>query len=83
MKFRRQHPIANFIADFYCESHGLVIEVDGGYHNTKAQQEYDEGRTIELNKLNLKVIRFTNQEVRENLRLVLDEILAQLKSIKP
>jgi len=82
-KFRRQHPIADFIADFYCEAHALVIEVDGGYHNRKAQQEYDEGRTYELSKLNLKVIRFTNREVRENLRFVLDEILAQLTATKP
>lgn len=79
-KFRRQHPIGDFIADFYCEAHSLVIEVDGMYHDQRAQKEYDEGRTYELNKLNVKVVRFTNLEVRENLQNVLDKILDQLIS---
>ena len=82
VKFRRQHPIDGFIADFYCEAHSLVIEVDGRYHDQRAQKEYDEGRTYELNRLNVKVIRFTNSEVRENLQLVLDKILAQVTAPK-
>ena len=81
-KFRRQHPIDDFIADFYCEAHNLVVEVDGRYHEQGTQKEYDEGRTYELNKLNVKVMRFTNFEVRENLQTVLDKILAQLISPK-
>jgi very-short-patch-repair endonuclease len=73
-KFRRQHPIANFIADFYCLECGLVIEVDGAYHNGVEQAAYDEGRTFELLKLQIKVIRFTNEEVIRNTKFVLQEI---------
>ena len=73
-KFRRQHPLNHFIADFYCPTKQLVIEVDGDIHNIEDNKEYDENRTFELNKLELKVIRFTNEDVLCNLEKVLDEI---------
>ena len=82
-KFRRQHPIADFIADFFCLECNLVVEVDGDYHNEREQKEYDEGRTYELGELNIKVIRFTNREVLENLGFVLKEISNYLKSPHP
>jgi very-short-patch-repair endonuclease len=44
-KFRRQHPILDFIADFYCHGCKLIIELDGEYHNAIEQRQYDEGRT--------------------------------------
>lgn len=75
LKFRRQHPIGGFIVDFYCAKVGLAIEVDGGYHNDAEQQAADERRTIELNKLNVKVIRFTNHEVLTNINEVQKQIL--------
>ena len=77
-KFRRQHPISNFIADFYCHEFKLIVEVDGEYHNSVEQTQYDKGRTCELNKLKLKVIRFKNHEVLEDIDFVLAEIGAQL-----
>lgn len=71
-KFRRQHPIDNFIADFICLQKNLIIEVDGGYHeNTK---EYDDARTSVLNNLGYRVIRFTNEEVLNNLQETLSRI---------
>ena len=73
-KFRRQHPIGDFIADFFCLERNLVIEVDGDYHNDIEQAQYDEGRTYELNELKIRVIRFTNQEVLSNIDFVLNEI---------
>jgi very-short-patch-repair endonuclease len=82
-KFRRQHPIADFIADFFCLECNLVVEVDGDYHNEREQKEYDERRTYELGELDIKVIRFTNQEVIENLDFVLKEISNHLKSPHP
>jgi very-short-patch-repair endonuclease len=82
-KFRRQHPIANFIADFFCLECNLIVEVDGDYHNEREQKKYDEGRTSELGKLNIKVIRFANREVLENLDFVLKEIANHLKSPHP
>ena len=63
LKFRRQHPIGRYILDFYCHAKKLVIEIDGGYHLEKLQQWQDKDRTNYLEKLGLKVIRFTNEEV--------------------
>ncbi|HNW57074.1 MAG TPA: endonuclease domain-containing protein [Bacteroidales bacterium] len=65
--FRRQHPIDIFIADFYCHKLRLVIEVDGEIHNNEQSLEHDEGRTGELEKLGIKTIRFTNEQVLKNM----------------
>ncbi len=80
-KFRRQHLIDDFIVDFVCLSKKLVVEVDGGYHTTVEQKEYDEKRTIVLNKRGFKVIRFTNEEVLNNLQNVLQKIKSELEAI--
>ena len=77
-KFRRQHPISDFIADFYCHECKLIVELDGEYHNIIEQKQYDDGRTYELEKLKTKVIRFTNQAVLEHIDFVLDEISTHL-----
>lgn len=77
-KFRRQHPIAGYIADFYCHESNLVVEIDGSYHFSKEQIQYDSRRTHELGALNIKVIRFTNEEVIENIDFVLGEIRKKL-----
>src|SRR5688500_8665320 len=57
-KFRRQHPISNFIADFYCHKAQLVIELDGRIHNNPEQRNYDSGREFELKELGLMILRF-------------------------
>jgi len=77
-KFRRQHPISDFVADFYCEECRLIIELDGGYHNEIEQAQYDRGRTYELNELKVKVVRFTNKEILEDIQFVLNEITVHL-----
>ena len=69
--FRRQHPIGCFIADFVCLKKKLIIEVDGGYHSEKEQQESDGERTKILEFQGYKVIRFTNEEVIGNTKEVL------------
>lgn len=74
LRFRPQHPIDIFIADFYCHPLRLVIEVDGGIHKSKDQKEYDLNRTAELNYWGIKVIRFTNKEVERNISFVISEI---------
>lgn len=73
-KFRRQHPINEFIVDFYCHSHRLAIEVDGKIHDTKENQEYDKSRTACLNEFKIEVLRFTNDEVLNDLETVLQKI---------
>ena len=75
-KFRRQHYIGNFIADFVCLEKGLIVEVDGEIHEN--QKEYDEGRTYELEQLGFKVIRFTNKELKNNIKEVLLTISNEL-----
>ena len=73
-KFRRQHPIHLFIADFYCHSLKLVIEIDGDYHQTVEQQLKDFERTSILNELEVEVLRFSNGEVLSNIDEVINKI---------
>ncbi|MFK7834001.1 MAG: DUF559 domain-containing protein [Winogradskyella sp.] len=80
-KFRRQHIIDEFIVDFVNLEKNLVIEVDGGYHNSMQQTEIDEVRTLILRDLGFKVIRFTNEQVIGNIDNVLSQIETKLKSL--
>ncbi len=73
-KFRRQHPIKKFIVDFYCHELKLVIELDGGIHDSIHQKEYDLGRTYELVELGLRVLRFRNEQVFESVSKVIEGI---------
>lgn len=73
-KFRRQHVIDNFIPDFVCLDLKLIIEVDGEIHQIPENIEKDLGRTNELEELGYTILRFTNNEVEENLPKVLIEI---------
>jgi very-short-patch-repair endonuclease len=73
-KFRRQHSVGGFILDFYCPSEKLCIELDGSFHNTKSQQIYDKKRTEYLNAVGIKVIRFENHLVFDNIEGVIQEI---------
>ena len=78
-KFRRQHPIWIFIADFYCHQLKLVIEVDGGIHLLPEQGEYDLRRTYEIEQFEIRVIRFTNEEVLGNIERVIEKIREVIK----
>ncbi|MFV5703610.1 endonuclease domain-containing protein [Flavobacterium sp. XS2P12] len=78
-KFRRQHPLSIYIADFYCHALKLVIEVDGGYHLDEEQRLLDEKRTSNIEFQGLKVIRFTNEEILLQLPEVIDKIKAFIK----
>ena len=77
LKFRRQHPLHIFIADFYCHQRKLIIEIDGGIHDTADQKEYDEGRTYMLEEKGFKILRFRNEEVINDTENVLHKILNQ------
>jgi very-short-patch-repair endonuclease len=79
-KFRRQHPIGEFIVDFYCPATKLVIEVDGPIHDDEEHQIYDSFRDKKLESRGLRVLRFTNWEVQNELDGVLEEISKSLKS---
>jgi very-short-patch-repair endonuclease len=78
-RFRRQHPMADFIADFYCHRANLVIEIDGDVH--KSQQDYDAARTEIMKTFGVSVIRFRNEEVRGNINSVKEKIKAELSLV--
>src|SRR5688572_30101241 len=75
-KFRRQHSVGNYILDFYCATERIAIELDGQKHFTEEGMMYDAKRTKYLNELNIKVIRFENVRVFEDINKVLEEIRA-------
>ena len=81
LKFRRQHPLDKYIADFYCHEKRLIIELDGGVHKAKVQQEIDYERTSVLNKSGITVLRFKNEEVINNSKAVTDRIIKIAESL--
>jgi very-short-patch-repair endonuclease len=83
MKFRRQHGIGRYIADFYCSEHKLVIELDGDSHDSLESQAYDKERNMFMQEVGLEVLRFTNREVFTNIEGVLQQIEDQVKSETP
>ncbi|MBK5285235.1 MAG: endonuclease domain-containing protein [Bacteroidia bacterium] len=78
-KFRRQHPLGLYIADFYCHESKLVIESDGKHHNNPDEKKYDARRTFTFGLDKIKVLRFSNSDIMENLSWVLAEIEKELK----
>jgi len=73
-KFRRQHPITCYVADFYCHECKLVVELDGHHHKKPETKEYDQKRTSVLNDLGVTVLRFWNEEVINDVSTVLTKI---------
>ena len=73
-KFRRQHPIHIYIVDFYCHKLKLIIEIDGGYHDSKEQKLLDAERSEILKFQELEIIRFANEEVLGNIEFVIRKI---------
>jgi very-short-patch-repair endonuclease len=78
-RFKPQHPISYFVADFYCHAARLIIELDGAFHDAVDQSEYDANRTYMLEELGLRVIRFRNEEVVSDINNVLARIIEQLQ----
>ena len=78
-KFRRQHGVGIYIADFYCAEEKLIIELEGEVHNNMNAMDYDGKRTAFLNRNGIRVIRFENKMVFENLMGVLLEIKDNFK----
>lgn len=78
-KFRRQHPIAGYVLDFYCHKLKLSIEIDGGYHLKQEQIEKDKERTIYLQDIGISEIRFTNDQVINEFEALIDQINSKLR----
>jgi very-short-patch-repair endonuclease len=79
-KFRRQHPLLNYIVDFFCYKLKLVIEVDGSIHNTEEVKKNDEDRQLLIESEGLTVLRFTNDEVIKQPETVIEKIQLLLQN---
>jgi very-short-patch-repair endonuclease len=77
--FRRQHPVGPYVLHFYCAAAKLAVELDGDQHGTDAGLAYDAARTRFLKQKHIRVIRFGNHELNENLVGVRDEICRALQ----
>lgn len=75
-KFRRQHPVGRYIVDFCCLHHRLVIELDGSVHAT--QLGYDRERQLDLEARHFTVLRFSNDQVEQDLEATLEAIATYL-----
>ena len=80
--FYRQKPLAGYIADFYCAVAMLVIELDGSQHYAPDAQQYDAVRTQTLEAMGLRVLRFDNQQVFQELEAVMQVIFAEVEARK-
>lgn len=79
--FKRQYSVGPYFVDFYCPVKRIVIELDGSHHNNEDQKKYDEYRTEYLESLDIKVIRFWDDEVFKNLDGVIEMIYKKLHGI--
>jgi very-short-patch-repair endonuclease len=74
LKFRRQHPIAPYVLDFYCHEVCLAVALDGGRHNTPDARRYDQARSQSLQNRGICVLRFWNFEIFDNTDGVIEAI---------
>jgi very-short-patch-repair endonuclease len=72
--FRRQFPIGNYIVDFACPSHKIIVELDGSQHNDAETIAYDAKRTTFLEQSGWTVLRFTNDDVLKEIDSVCNHI---------
>ena len=79
-RFKRQHPISQYIADFYCHKLKLVIEIDGAFHLSDEPKINDKIRDEFMQSLGLEIIRFTNQEVCEKGENVIMRLKKMIKN---
>jgi len=83
VRFSRQVPIDQYIVDFYCKDLKLAIEVDGSIHLEESQIKRDKIRQKRLESLGVKVIRFEDFDVKNNLSFVLEELKIIVEELKP
>ena len=82
VRIRRQHPVWKYIADFYCHELKLIIEIDGEIHLKKENKEYDIGRENTLNEFGIEIIRFTNDQVINEIEYVINTITKKITELK-
>ncbi|MDC0449212.1 endonuclease domain-containing protein, partial [bacterium] len=77
-KFKRQYSVGLYVLDFYCPRYRLAIELDGRHHESKNTKKYDKERTKQLDEVGIKVLRFRNEKVVNNLGRILEIIESYL-----
>ncbi|MBC7829275.1 MAG: endonuclease domain-containing protein [Chitinophagaceae bacterium] len=82
VRIRRQHPVWKYVADYYCHELKLIIEIDGGIHLSKENNEYDIRREVTLKELGIEIIRFTNEQVINELEYVIEVISEKITELK-
>jgi very-short-patch-repair endonuclease len=83
LKFRRQHPLGNYFADFACLEIGLVLELDGGQHNEVAEMRHDQKRSDYMAAMGFQTLRFWNNEVLKETEGVLEQIRLVVQALTP
>ena len=83
VKFRRQHPIGDYIVDFYCHKLKLVIELDGKYHEKPNQIRMDEFKEEALKESGIKIIRFPDESVVNDIDSVVEKIKNNIANADP
>jgi very-short-patch-repair endonuclease len=83
LKFRRQHPLGRYFADFACIEIGLVIELDGGQHGESAVADYDQRRLEAMAALGFQTLRFWNNEVLLQTESVMEQIWKYASALTP
>ncbi len=81
-KFRRQYSVDKFVIDFYSPILKLAIEIDGESHFKEGAAEYDRERQMYIESLGIKFIRFTNNDVYDNLDGVLESIALKVRELR-
>jgi cyclase len=81
LKFRRQHPIGTYIADFYCHKVKLIIEADGPIHDKPDIKEYDKRREKDLTLMGCHILHFSNKEIFTDVENVLEKIKAKVEEL--
>ena len=79
-QFLRQKPIQNYIVDFYCKELKLAIEIDGSSHDLKIEE--DVFRQKQLESLSIVFLRFSNEQIKNDIDGVLEQIMKKIKTIK-
>lgn len=81
-KFKRQFGVGRYVADFYCPALKLVIEIDGDYHKEEETKKYDIERENFMQPLGINYLRFSNQNIENNIDAVLDKISSYSLSLR-
>ena len=83
IRFQRQKVISSYIADFYCHSAKLIVELDGDQHGEVEKRQYEAIRTAELERMGIKILRFSNSEVNNAFAVICMQIDHEVRKRLP